>query len=92
MACKCMENALDKTLKLKEEQHPDWKIEDIDWVNKGYNFSDKGNPINLSNEIKIEYTFTKVDGSTSKSKVEKLTIYGTYCTFCGKKFEEDAAG
>ncbi len=91
MACECMQKTLDKTIEYKKQQNPNWTITEADYLNKTWNFSGKGNPNNLFNEIKIGYTFTKVDGSTSQPKSEKVAIFGEYCTFCGKKFKEDEA-
>jgi hypothetical protein len=89
MACNCLEKTLQKTLELKKEQNPTWEIGEYDWKNKSWNFSNKGNPTNLYNEIKIEYSFPKVNGDMSKPKTETVTIYGSFCTFCGKKFVEN---
>lgn len=89
MACKCIQMTLDKTVERAKEQNKSWTIIDADYLNKGYNFSGKGNPVNLFSEIKIEYTFQKVNGQISLPKSEKIAIYGQYCTFCGKKFIED---
>jgi hypothetical protein len=92
MACECLDILLEKLVETKKEQNPDWTINEANYLNKSWNFSDKGNPINLYNEIKLTYTFVKVDGSTSKQKSEKIPIYGNYCCFCGKLFKEETNG
>jgi hypothetical protein len=89
MACNCLEKSLETIKTEMQNLHPEWTITDLDWENKGWNFSGKGNPINLYNEVKIEYTVVKVNGTTSAPKSQKVSMYGEYCTFCGKKFIED---
>lgn len=89
MACTCLETSLSTVKQEIQDQNKEWSIADIDWTKKGWNFSGKGNPINLYNEIRIEYTFTKVNGQTSTPKSTSISMYGEYCTFCGKKFIED---
>lgn len=89
MACNCLETTLEKVIERHKQNNPADTIIDADYLNKGWNFSGKGNAINLYNEIKIEYTFQKVNGQTSNPKSTKLSIYGEYCGFCGKKFVED---
>lgn len=87
LTCNCLEKTLEKTIEFKKEQ--EYNVLDADWLNKGWNFSGIGNPINLYNEIKISYDFIKVNGERSKPKSETISIYGEYCTFCGKKFKEE---
>lgn len=89
MTCNCLGEVLVSTEREIQKQNKDWKISDIEWLKKGWNFSGKGNPINLYNEIKISYTFTKVNGSESSPKSTTISIYGNYCSFCGKKFVEN---
>lgn len=89
MACTCLDDVLKKHVEYQTEKHKDWDITDADWLNKGWNLSGRGNPINIGYQIKVEYTFTKVNGQTSQPKSETSSIYGTHCTFCGKKFIDD---
>lgn len=36
----------------------------------------------------IESTFTKKDGTTSKPKKDHVSMFYSYCPFCGKQFPE----
>lgn len=89
MACDCINKTLDKVIERKKQNNPEITILNADYLNKGWNLSGNGNPINLFNEIKIEYTFIKVNGTVSSPKSEKIAIYGEYCGFCGKKFKDE---
>ena len=63
---------------------------------KGYNML-KGNwehrsiypKVRLYSDFIIESTFEKKDGTTSKPKKENVSIFYSYCPFCGKPYENE---
>lgn len=87
MACDCIEKVTKKMAEKLKELNPDYTILDAAFKNKG--FSLNGGGCKSYNEVKIEYTFPKVNGQISSPKSTTMDAYGEYCQFCGKKHNEE---
>lgn len=89
--CKCLEttenNAI-ATISTKLQKR--FKAIEVDKIESGYTnkvlaFSTGGWQLMMPFELR--YTFEKKDGTRSSGKVEKTSIFPTFCPFCGVKIE-----
>lgn len=89
--CKCLEesenNAIDYISEKLQKRFKDVEIdkEESGYTNKVLSFSTGSWQLMMPFEVR--YTFEKKDGSRSSGKVEKTSIFPTFCPFCGKKIE-----
>lgn len=90
MACGCIDKVEQNTLNFLKEKHKDRTYEDVSgWgstglKNVGFSLCENGGRM-VYFEYKSQYTFIKVNGQTSSLKTENISLYPTYCPFCGVK-------
>lgn len=85
MACDCIEKITQKMADHVQKQNPQFVITDANFLQKGFSLG--GGGYHPYNEIKIEYMYPKKDGSMSRETSMKISAYGEYCQFCGKKYK-----
>ncbi|MFZ4413624.1 MAG: hypothetical protein ACOYOV_11110 [Bacteroidales bacterium] len=82
--CDCLEKTKQKIIE-KISNDPNkrkgYKIIEGDYEHKSWYPN-----VRLYVNFIVKSSFEKVDGSTSKPINEHVSIYFTYCPFCGKKF------
>lgn len=66
----------------KETNPKGYKILEADWEYKSWYPK-----VRLYANLIIKSTFKKNDGSISKPKNQHVSIYFSYCPFCGKKYD-----
>ncbi len=85
--CDCIpklaENIKEKIKKDKSERVKGFNLIKGNWEH--YSFYPK---TRLYSDFIIESTFEKKDGSTSKPKKDSVSIFYSYCPFCGKRYPE----
>lgn len=90
--CNCIADFEAKLIDRVKEQNPTWELEEINHFdgtglqNIAFTFG-HGNIV--YNEFKVRYTFPKVNGEMSTPKTHKLSLYPTYCCYCGIKLTND---
>jgi hypothetical protein len=94
--CKCLQvsedNAIEHISKKLSERYSGFELnkEDSGYINKVLSFSTGG--LHLIMPFEVRYTFQKKDGTRSSGKVEKTSIFPTFCPFCGIKIERKKDG
>ena len=84
--CDCMkdsENKIKEHLSNRKTNPEGFEIFESDWEYKSWYPK-----VRLYANYIVKSTFKKKDGTTSKPKNEHVSIYFTYCPFCGKKYDE----
>lgn len=84
--CTCLKDSLETIKKSIEENKTKpkgYKILQIDWEYKSWY-----PVVRPYFNVIIKSTYAKKDGSESRSKYEHVSIFPTYCPFCGKKYLE----
>lgn len=64
-----------------------------EWLEKGKyqhkSFSMSGGPSKIGMPVIVQYRIEKVNGEPAKNiTTQHITVYPTYCPFCGVKYEE----
>lgn len=94
--CNCIETLNNKVLQARRKDFPDREYKDITMYG---DFGFKNIALGLGGggelkpyfEFKLGYTFIKTNGQISFPKTETVSIYPTYCPFCGRKYEKGAS-
>jgi hypothetical protein len=89
--CNCLSSEGDIAQKILEhlkEQNPDATIENGTFLNTGFSF-DPGHEGQFSYSP-FEYLLTPVkkDGTQGKPVRKTISMYHTYCPFCGRKYKK----
>jgi hypothetical protein len=81
--CNCITDIEVKVLdKLKNESGGD--ISDLEMKNTGFSFGE--NPRQRTfNDVQYKLTPKKKDGAMGKAVTKSISVYHTYCPFCGSK-------
>jgi len=61
-----------------------FKVKDFRWKNSSIYPKQR-----IYSVIELNYTFERVDGNESKTKNDSISIFYTYCPFCGLKYENE---
>jgi hypothetical protein len=84
--CDCLKKVSELAVKHITEKSTlkNFKVESSRWEHKSWYPSNR-----IYTRIEFISTFTKKDGSESKPKKDFISIFFTYCPFCGVKIEEE---
>lgn len=88
MACKCTANAEKNLLSKLIESHKELLIEEGEFVNRGFKLDGDDDGSGLYHQYKYSYRPLKKDGTYGVERHSTVSIYPTYCGFCGKAFDE----
>nr|WP_294897773.1 hypothetical protein [uncultured Pedobacter sp.] len=89
MRCECIENAEKGAVNMLRKQHPERVYDDVStfgdtgFQNLSLSLGEEGG-LKLFFEFKTHYTFTKANGEQSAQKTHKISLYPSYCPFCGR--------
>ncbi len=87
--CNCISDIEVMVLdKMKEDKKAFGVVNKASFKNIGYSFGANGGE-KLYNEVEYEMTNKKKDGSIGATKNYRISIYHTYCPFCGEKLIKD---
>ncbi len=89
MACKCLASAEKNLLNKLIESHKELLIEDGEFTNRGFKLGGTDDGSGLYHEFKYSYRPLKKDGTYGVERRSTVSIYPTYCGFCGKPFDEE---
>lgn len=91
--CNCIDETSKKIIEKLKSDNPEKTYNEslngfmgTGFANQCVSFSENGGN-KLYNEFRIESTFIKTNGDTSKPKKETISIYPSFCCFCGVKFD-----
>jgi hypothetical protein len=84
--CDCIKNLKTSVIeKLTSDKKGVGIVNSGDLKNYGFSFG-KTSFMQTYNEFQYEMTNKKKDGSLGATKKHTISIYHTYCPFCGEKF------
>jgi len=84
--CNCINDLSLKIIELrinKKENPKGYKITDAEWENIAFYPKRM-----LYSNFKVKSIFEKKDGTMSKEKTENISIFYSFCPFCGKKIDQ----
>jgi hypothetical protein len=86
MNCNCLETVPKKITDHLSGLNPEWQIKDSGFVNTAYVFTTPTKTV-IGLPFEVEYELQSKKGKTL-SKKHKVSMFPTFCPFCGVKLED----
>lgn len=85
--CKCIDELSKKIIEMKKEENKDKAvIGDGSFTHMGLSMSGEGG-WRTYQEFEYEVTPIKTNGTMGKQHKKRVSVYHSYCPFCGKKID-----
>lgn len=86
--CNCIKDIETKAFeKLKNDKSKFGVVNSAEFITVGFDLMNGG--VRLYNDITYEMTNKKKDGSVGSTRNYSISVYHTYCPFCGEKQIKD---
>lgn len=85
--CKCVDELSAKVIEMKKEENKDVAIiGEGNFAHMGLSMSGKGG-WRTYQEFEYEFTPIKKNGTQGRQFKKRVSVYHSYCPFCGKKID-----
>jgi hypothetical protein len=88
--CNCIKEIPVKVLETLQKNKPESQISDVDFANQAFGFLDGGfTSSKVYLPIQYSISFRKKNGEMSKMQRKEVSMFASFCPFCGEKLETE---